>query len=150
MKTVVKNKKTKKEIYLDKAIKRISNITDISDYSKAIRIVRGNLYKNNLFQSIDEIMLILELAKNGLRRFQKIKLNKHKVAILLPEIKIIIELGNKDLTHLKTHPMVALLGCDWEVIGVSGSFINENIIKLYPEIASIYYTDWRYFPCRNN
>lgn len=145
----------KKQKYLDIAIKRISDIADIDGYAEAISIVRANLRKNNLFQSVEEIMVILELVKSGLRRFQKVKINKNMVNILLPEIKIIIELNKNNCfkesyTHLKTHKTAALLGFDWDAIGITSEFINNELQELKAVIKEVLFTDWRYFPCRTN
>ena len=94
-------------------------------------------------------MIILELIKNDIKIFKKLKTHKNKVTILLPEIKFIVELDiTPDKTfpmsrgHIRNHQAIYFLGYDWEAVGLTKEFVNNKISGLYPLINRIFYTQW--------
>jgi len=135
----------KRERRLKQAIKRISKVTLIKPYEKAIRCVEKYLDKPGWFQSTEEIMVALELVRHGIHVHHQVRIFEYSVDFVLPEYKVALEVdgaifhGKEKLRHqqLRDEAIIWKLGCEWEVIRISTDNINTNITKLVPAIQAV-------------
>ncbi|HNX63508.1 MAG TPA: DUF559 domain-containing protein [Candidatus Limiplasma sp.] len=134
-----------KERKLDNAVKRISKMTDIAQYKAAIDLVRKKLNNRGWFQSTEEIMVALELARRSVNAHHQVKVFEYTVDFVLPEMKVVLEIdgapyhGKDRQKYQQTRDDVIKwkLGDDWEVIRISTDNINTNITKLIPGIRAV-------------
>jgi very-short-patch-repair endonuclease len=130
---------------LDRAIRRINAVTDIDAYKGAIEWVEKHLGEVGWFQSTEEIMVALELIKQGVKAHHQVKINKYRADFVLPDDKIVLEIDGtvfhrkdtKDYEKYRDSVIVLKMGLEWEVIRVSTADINKNVTKLYPAIKAI-------------
>jgi len=138
-------RKNEKQRKLDTAIKRISKVTDIKNYERAIKCVEKKLGKAGWFQSSEEIMVALELIKRGIKAHHQVKINKYRVDFLLPEEKIVLEVDGsvfhrkdtKSYEHFRDDVITLALGVEWEVIRISTENINKKLTNLYAAIKAL-------------
>lgn len=145
----VKNKKVlqvdKKQKKFDTAIKRISKVTDIAKYKKALEIVQKNLYKAGWFQSTEEIMTAVELIKRGLKINHQVSVYEYSVDFIIPEFKVALEIDgrpfhtkdNEKAQTIRDEVIADKLGEGWNVIRIDTENINTNVTKLVPAIKRI-------------
>jgi very-short-patch-repair endonuclease len=129
----------------NQAIKRISKVTSINPYEKAISIVSKKLHKKGWFQSTEEIMVALELIRRSVTAHHQTRIYDYYVDFTLPQYKVALEIdgaifhGKEKLRQqqLRDEAIVYKLGSDWEVIRISTDNINTNITKLIPAIKAV-------------
>ena len=125
--------KTPKEKQFDKAVNKIKKqVFDFSLYEKAIKIAET---RQELYGSIPEVMVAIELLRLGYSIIPQQKIKKYKVDFAIPKEKIIIEvdgsLYHKDVYKGEREAIIQLsLGFDWKIIHVPAEKIAENITKL--------------------
>lgn len=125
--------KTPKEKQFDKAVNKIKKqVFDFSLYEKAIKIAE---IRQELYGSIPEAMVAIELLRLGYSIIPQQKIKKYKVDFAIPKEKIIIEvdgsLYHKDVYKGEREAIIQLsLGLDWKIIHVPAEKIAENITKL--------------------
>ena len=120
-------------------------MTDIAQYKAAIDLVRKKLNNRGWFQSTEEIMVALELARRGVNAHHQVKVFEYTVDFVLPEMKVVLEIdgapyhGKDRQKYQQTRDDVIKwkLGDDWEVIRISTDNINTNITKLIPGIRAV-------------
>lgn len=135
----------KKTHRLDLAVKRISKVTSIKPYEKAISIISKKLYKKGWFQSTEEIMVALELIRRGIASHHQARIFDYYVDFVIPQYKVVLEVdgaifhGKERLRQQKTRDeaIIYKLGSDWEVIRISTDNINTNITRLLPAIEAV-------------
>ena len=122
-----------KEKQFDKAVNKIKKqVFDFSLYEKAIKIAE---IRQELYGSIPEAMVAIELLRLGYSIIPQQKIKKYKVDFAIPKEKIIIEvdgsLYHKDVYKGEREAIIQLsLGLDWKIIHVPAEKIAENITKL--------------------
>jgi len=134
-----------KERKLDNAIRRISKVADITLYDKAIELVRKKLNRQGWFQSTEEIMVALELARRGVKAHHQVKIFEYIVDFVLPEMKVVLEIDGRSYhgkdrqkyQQIRDDVIKWKLGDGWEVIRISTDNINTNITKLLPGIRAV-------------
>jgi len=134
-----------KQKKLNKAIKRISKVTDIAPYEDAIRQVGLNLNKYGWYQSTEEIMVALELIRCGIKAHHQVRIFDYVVDFILPEMKVALEIDGKiyhgkeklGYQSARDEAIMYKLGAGWEMIRISTDNINQNITKLIPGINAI-------------
>ena len=129
------------------AIKRIEKSVgrNISKYEKAIEVVHKNLYKDNWFESTEEIMVAIELLKNNVKLRHQVKVGIYRVDFVLENEKVILEIDGKIFHTEKTKPkeqvrdniLLMKFGLAWEVIRITDEYVNNNIKKLLPAIIKL-------------
>lgn len=135
----------KKEKRLSMAIKQISKVADISEYEAAIKKVSEDLHNPGWFQSKEEVMVAIELFKNGVEAQHQVKIYDYSVDFVLPEYKVALEIDGaifhgKDKEEreiLRDELIVSKLGDGWEVIRIQTDNINTNVTKLLPAIRAV-------------
>lgn len=145
----IKNEYSKeaKEKKFNNAIKRIEKSVgrNISKYEKAIEVVHKNLYKDNWFESTEEIMVAIELLKNNVKLRHQVKVGIYRVDFVLENEKVILEIDGKIFHTEKTKPkeqvrdniLLMKFGLAWEVIRITDEYVNNNIKKLLPAIIKL-------------
>lgn len=136
---------SKKQRKLETAIKRISKITDIRPYMKAIDLVKKNLERQGWYQSTEEIMVALELIRQGVKANHQVRVFEYRVDFVLPEIKIALEIDGKpyhgkeklESQSIRDNVITWRLGEDWQMIRITTDNINRNITKLIPAIQGV-------------
>lgn len=124
--------KTKKELQFDKAIKEIEQQSKCYDeYKKSIEIARKRL---ELYGSIPETMVAIELIKNGYSIIPQQKIGRYKVDFLIPKEKIVVEVDG-EIFHAKERnedreaTIQISLGFDWKIIHIPAEKIRKDISK---------------------
>lgn len=133
----------KKEEKLQRALKRIEKVTNIDDYEKAIVLVRRGFNNTSWYQSTEEIMVALELVKQGIKAHHQVKVYDYRVDFVIPDLKVALEVDgpiyhNKNMKETIRDEVIAQkLGDGYEVIRISTENINLNITKLLPAIKAV-------------
>lgn len=134
-----------KERKLECAIRRISRVTDIEPYDKAIDYVRKHLKHQGWFQSTEEIMVALELIRRNINTHHQVKVFDYTVDFVLPDMKVILEIdgpiyhGKERAKYQARRDEVICwkFGEGWELIRIKTDYINMNITKLIPAIKKV-------------
>ncbi len=135
----------KKEEKLKAAIKRISNITDISHYENAIIKIRCSFDKPMYYQSTEEIMVALELLRRGIEVYHQVRVYDYRVDFVIPQYKVALEIDGapfhgkerQSSEMLRDEIIADKLGDGYEVIRISTDNVNLNITKLIPAIKAV-------------
>ena len=136
----------KKEEKLMRALKRIEKVTNVDDYKKAIMLVRRGFTNTSWYQSTEEIMVALELLKQGIEVHHQVKVYDYRVDFVIPALKVALEVDgsiyhNKNKKEaLRDEVIAQKLGDGYEVIRIPTDNINTNITKLLPAIKAVIYT----------
>lgn len=124
---------SKKERAFEKAVERVVKQSDNhDDYKSAIEKARK---RAEVFGSIPEAMVAIELLKLGYKVIPQQKVNKYKVDFALPEIKTVIEVdGNiyhRNLYRSDREAIIQLaLGIDWKIVHIPAELIEKDVKKL--------------------
>jgi very-short-patch-repair endonuclease len=136
----------KKEEKLQRALKRIEKVTNIDDYEKAIILVRRGFNNTSWYQSTEEIMVALELVKQGIKAHHQVKVYDYRVDFVIPDLKVALEVDGSIYHNKNTKEIIRdevieqKLGDGYEVIRISTENINLNITKLLPAIKAVLYS----------
>ena len=130
---------------IDTAIRRISKVTDIGEYTNAIQWMRDNINHKGWFQSTEEIMVGLELIRHKVKAFHQVSVYEYRVDFVLPEYKAVLEIDGpvyhgKDQRaqqEIRDEVITDKFGEGWEIIHISTECINKNITRLLPAIREI-------------
>lgn len=130
---------------LDIAIEYLESKGILQDYSKALDIISDYLYRPGWFQSSNEILVALELIRQGLKVRHQVKYGRWKVDFVIPEWKVILEVDGvlyhkgerKEKDKIRDAAIIAHLGPEWEIIRISEDMLKKNIQKLVPAIKRI-------------
>lgn len=130
---------------LKRAIKRISNLTDIVKYASAIKWVSNNLGHSGWFQSTEEVMVALELIRLKIKAHHQVKIYNYRIDFILPDYKVALEIDGKlfhgkekkEYEELRDETIRNKLGDGWEVIHIDTENINMNITRLMPAIRAV-------------
>ncbi len=136
---------TGKEKKLEMAIKRISKVADITLYTDAIEAVRKQLKQPGWFQSTEEIMVALELLRQGVKTHHQVKVYDYSIDFVLPDMRVALEIdglpyhGKERQKYQETRDDVLKwrLGKDWEIIHIRTDNINLNVTRLLPGIRVV-------------
>lgn len=142
---ILNNELPKKEKKLKEAIKRISKVSDIKSYERAIGIVRHKLSQPGWFQSTEEIMVALELIRRGVKAKHQVKIYNYSVDYVLPELKVALEIdgpmhkvhGHNKEEAIRDELITSALGEGFQLIRIPTDDINLNVTKLLPAIRAV-------------
>jgi very-short-patch-repair endonuclease len=125
------------------AVTRLCAFANIDDYEKAIEVVRKVLYRPGWFDSTEEVMVALELIKNGYKINHQVPLKRYRLDFVIADQKVILEIDGpfhtektKAREQLRDDIAIASLGPDWEVLRISTDDINQNVTKLSEAIET--------------
>lgn len=96
------------------------------------------------FASSPEMMAAMELIRREIPIKMQYKLNRHRIDILIPSLKVALEIDGyqhqyKILQDSKRDvELVKELGVGWEVIRIPTNHIETNLKKLVPAIKQLY------------
>ena len=135
----------KKERKLQTAISRISKVADIGHYQAGIDYVLTHLSKPGWFQSTEEIMVALELIRQGVKANHQVKVFEYHVDFVLPDLMVVLEIDGrvfhghdkKKRQAIRDDLICWKLGHGWQVIRIDTEDINRNITKLLPGIRAV-------------
>ena len=132
--------KSKREKQFDKAVNEIKKqVKDFSKYEKAIEIART---REEMYGSIPEAMVAIELLRLKYRIIPQQKVKKYKVDFAIPKEKIVIEVDgsvyHKDSYKGDREAIIQLaLGLDWKIIHIPAEYIAKDIQKVEQIIEEI-------------
>lgn len=135
------SKETKKEKQFRHAVEKIqSQVKDFDRYEKAIKAAKT---RAELYGSIPETMVAIELLKLGYKIIPQQKIGNYKVDFAIPKQKLVIEvdgsLYHKDAHKGDREAIIQLsLGTDWKIIHIPAELIAEDIVKLKNAIGIFY------------
>lgn len=129
---------TKKEKQFKKAVEKIrSQVQDFSKYENAIRIAEQRC---ELYGSVPETMVSIELIRLGYSIIPQQKIGKYKVDFAIPKEKLIVEVDGA-VFHQKTTDREAIIqfsvGLDWKIIHIPAERIEQKIYKLDEVIKAL-------------
>lgn len=125
---------TPKEIQFSRAIEEIEGqVENFRKYDKAAEMCRKKL---ELFGSIPEVMVAIELVRLGYKVIPQQKISKYRVDFLLPNEKLVVEVDGEKY-HSSTHrhsdreAVIQLsLGFEWKILHVPAELIRRDIKKV--------------------
>ena len=135
----VEEQKRKLENAIDR-IRRQGN--NIDAYENANNKIVQYIENGRYFDSTEEIMAALQLAKCGIEFRHQVRMGKYKIDFLIPSMKVVLEIDG-ELFHtddrklheqLRDGLIILNLGAEWEVIRIFDRYINQNTKKLIPAI----------------
>lgn len=124
---------TKAEKRFKNAVGNIEKqVKDFSKYSKPIEIAKT---RAELYASIPEAMVAIELLKLGYKIIPQQKIGKYKVDFAIPKQKLVIEVDgsiyHRDVYKGDREAMIQLsLGLDWKIIHIPAEGIAKDVTKL--------------------
>ena len=124
---------TPKERQFNKAVSNILNqVKNPVEYERAIKLAKTRC---ELYGSIPETMVCIELLKLGYNVIPQQKINKYRVDFAIPDNKLIIEVDgsiyHKDVYKGDREAIIQLsLGLDWKIIHIPAEKIAKNITKV--------------------
>ena len=124
---------TKKEKQFEKAIAKIKNqVEQFECYKKPIEIART---RAEMYGSIPEAMVAIELIRLGYKIIPQQKINKYKVDFAIPKEKIVVEVDgeiyHKNVFKGNREAEIQLsLGLNWKIIHIPAEKIAVDIQKL--------------------
>ena len=141
----VSNNREPKEKKLENAIQRITHITAIGKYKRAIKAVEAKLHDDKAFESTEEIMTALELERCNISYRHQVQFGRYRADFVIPNMKVVLEVdgtiyhGQEKRTkeNLRDNLIVLALGAEWEVIRITDDLINTNITRLVKAIQAI-------------
>ena len=131
---------TKREKQFNHAVEKIEKqVKDFSKYENAIKIAKT---RAELYGSIPEAMVAIELLKLKYKIIPQQKIKKYKVDFVLPTQKIVIEVDgsifHKNIYNSEREAIIQMsLGLDWKIIHIPAEKIAENITKLQEIIVKL-------------
>ncbi len=136
---------TKKERKFESALKRIGKVTDIKNYESAIKLIKPLLSRRGWFQSTEEIMVALELAKQEIKFYHQVKVFNYSVDFVIPSLQIALEidgepfhrLENKKQSDIRDELIKNKLGSGYEVVHIKTECVNMNVTRLMKGITAV-------------
>lgn len=124
---------TPKEKQFDNAVESIrKQVNNFDAYKKPIELART---KAELYGSIPETMVAVELLKLGYHIVPQQKIGKYRVDFAIPKDKLVIEVDgyvyHRDNYKGEREAIIQLsLGLDWKIIHIPAERIRKDIAKL--------------------
>lgn len=124
---------TPKERQFIKATDKIrKQVHNYESYNNAIKIAKT---KEELYGSIPETMVAIELLRLGYRIIPQQKIKRYKVDFAIPKEKIIVEVDGAlyhqgNFNHEREAIIRLSLGLDWKIIHIPAEYIEKNIQNL--------------------
>lgn len=122
---------------------RRKKITDL--YTEFMGVIEKNLHRPGWFQSSNEILVGLELLRNGIEVRHQVRMGRWKADFVIPDLKIVLEVDG-EVYHqgdrakkdkLKDAAIIANLGPEWEVIRITEDMLKKKLTRLMPAIDGV-------------
>lgn len=125
---------TKAEIKFDKAVQKIFEKRDDKEkYSKAIRLAKTRC---ELYGSIPEIFVAIELLHQGYKIIPQQKVAKYRLDFVIPDKRVVIEVDGK-IFHSdqakeaeKDFVVKNNLGAEWRILHIPTDYITKDMMKV--------------------
>lgn len=132
------------EKQLASAVKKIGKHVDISKYEKAIEKVAKEMHEKP-YDSAVEIMVAIELSKQGIAYRHQVKLGSYRADFLLDDMKVVLEVDGviyhsartRQKEELRDGLILIALGAEWQIVRITDELVNENITKLKQAIEKV-------------
>jgi very-short-patch-repair endonuclease/endogenous inhibitor of DNA gyrase (YacG/DUF329 family) len=130
---------------MSRALERISKITDLAKYAKPIEKVQADMDKGEAFDSTEELLVALELTRQGVKYRQQVRFGPYRADFVLDSYKIVMEIDGSAFHTKDTRPreelrdnlILASLGPEWEVLRIKDDVINLRITQLTKAIMKV-------------
>lgn len=117
----------------------------LNQYQKPIEVLNKHLYKTGWFQSSNEVLVGLELLRNGYKFNHQVIIGRWRADFIIPDIKIVLEVdgemfhnkNTKEKEQLRDNFIINKMGEGWEVIRIKDSMLRKNIQRLIPAIKKV-------------
>lgn len=137
--------KLRSMLMFDRALRKLEKQeAKLCFYKESAEVVADKIKENSdFFQSSQEIMAAMELLRNRIRIKLQQNIAGHKVDMLLPDEKIVLEIDGYMHDHSQKRDyridikVRAELGSDWEVVRIPVKYIEQNISQLLNAIREI-------------
>lgn len=128
-----------REMSFYRAVDKIKKqVKDFSGYERAIKVAKK---KCELYASIPEAMVAIELIKLGYAIIPQQKIGEYTVDFAIPKEKLVIEVDGAIYHYYqKTNREATIqysLGIDWKIIHVPAERISKQIYKLQEVIDAL-------------
>lgn len=106
-----------------------SKKTLVSEYAKKVKERVAS--RENEFDSIPEVMIAIQLERNGLKYYSQKKIGDCKVDFVIPQIKMILEIDgeiyhkNADSSFLRDRKIMSLVGEEWEIVHIESEYVPK-------------------------
>ena len=125
---------TKAEIKFDKAVQKMfEKRGDKEKYSKAIRLAKTRC---ELYGSIPEIFVAIELLYQGYKIIPQQKVAKYRLDFVIPDKRVVIEVDGK-IFHSdqakeaeKDFVVKNNLGAGWRILHIPTDYITKDMMKV--------------------
>ena len=125
---------TKAEIKFDKAVQKMFEKRDDKEkYSKAIRLAKTRC---ELYGSIPEIFVAIELLHQGYKIIPQQKVAKYRLDFVIPDKRVVIEVDGK-IFHSdqakeaeKDFVVKNNLGAGWRILHIPTDYITKDMMKV--------------------
>lgn len=111
--------------------KVLEQVKNPDEYTKAIGIAET---RADLYGSIPEAMVAIELIKLGYSIIPQQKVGRYKVDFAIPKEKLIVEvdggLYHKDINSDRDNYIKLCIGLDWEIVHVPAEWISKDIRRV--------------------
>lgn len=140
----------KVEVMFERALRTIEkqDYGSISEYKEAADAVHELAQRDsNKFASSHEMVAAMELIRNRVKTKVQYPINRRRVDMLLPELKVALEIdgnlhkfriGKDSDRDIEIMNYLNENDNGWEVIRIPTIFIEKNITKLVPSIKQLY------------
>lgn len=137
----LENVETKREKQFRRAVEKIK--AQVKDYDKYERPIELAKTRAELYGSVPETMVAIELLKIGYKIIPQQKIKKYRVDFAIPREKIIVEVDgsiyHRDRYKGDREAIIQLaLGLDWKIIHIPAELIEKDITKLKSVIETFY------------
>lgn len=141
-----KEDRSKKTV--DNALRKIRSFrfdkSVFCEYMECANIIRSKIEAGMKFDSKEEVMLAMQLEKDGITYETQVSVASHKVDFMLRELRIIVEIDG-ELYHTDEAKdrdidirVTEELGSDWEIIRITDSWVDYYMTAIGKAILKIY------------
>jgi very-short-patch-repair endonuclease len=128
-KSIAEDVETKEDRRFRKAVEEIKEtVKDFDSYSESIELARK---RSGKYGSIPEVMVAIELLKEGYRIIPQQKIGRYQVDFCLPDEKFVIEVDgakfHRGISQEREATIQFSLGLEWRIIHIPAEKIRKKI-----------------------
>lgn len=128
---------TLKEAKFERAVSRIEKqVKTIDSYKRSIDTVHKLLHRPRWFDSTEEIMVAIQLIKDGYKIIHQQKIGTYRIDFVIPDKKVILEVdgsiyhANKEAEAKRDFFIRKKLGLNWKILHISTDQINNKLTSI--------------------